>query len=85
MKYFHARIYEISKTQAIEIIQTYFYNKATSFQHSQADPEHIMLLILIYTHLLHELIASKDYQNLIKGNTANALVKVYNPDHEKNL
>ena len=78
-------LYEISKTQAIEIIQTYFYNKATSFQHSQADPEHIMLLILIYTHLLHELIASKDYQNLIKGNTANALVKVYNPDHEKNL
>ena len=44
-----------------------------------------MLLILIYTHLLHELIASRDYQNLIKGNTANALVKVYNPDHEKNL
>ena len=31
-------LYEISKTQAIEIIQTYFYNKAPSFQHSQADP-----------------------------------------------
>jgi hypothetical protein len=78
-------LYEISRTQAIEVIQPFFYARAGNFQHSQADPEHVMLLMLIYTQLLHELIASKDYQTLIKGNNANALVKVYNPDHEKNL
>ena len=78
-------LYEISKTQSIELIAAYFYSKATSFQSSQSDPEQIMLLILVYINLLKELIDSKEYQSLIKGNNANNLVKVYNPDNEKNL
>lgn len=44
-----------------------------------------MLLILIYLNLLNDLIDSREYQNLVKGNNANNLVKVYNPDNEKNL
>lgn len=44
-----------------------------------------MLLILIYLNLLYDLIESREYQNLVKGNNANNLVKVYNPDNEKNL
>lgn len=40
-----------------------------------------MLLILIYINLLKNLIDSKEYQSLIKGNNANNLVKVYNPDN----
>jgi hypothetical protein len=44
-----------------------------------------MLLILIYLNLLRVLIASKEYQGLVKGNNANNLIKVYNPDNEKNL
>jgi hypothetical protein len=76
---------EISKTQSIELIQGYFYARAASFQASHGDPEQVMLLILIYTNLLRELIDSKEYQGLVKGNSANNLVKVYNPDNEKNL
>jgi hypothetical protein len=45
----------------------------------------VVLLILVYVNLLRELIDSKDYQGLVKGNSANNLVKVYNPDNEKNL
>lgn len=45
----------------------------------------MVLLILVYVNLLRELIDSKDYQGLVKGNSANNLVKVYNPDNEKNL
>lgn len=45
----------------------------------------MLLLVLIYCNLLREVIASKEYQSLIKGNNANSLVKVYNPDNEKNL
>ena len=40
-----------------------------------------MLLIIIYINLLKNLIESKDYQSLIKGNNTNNLVKVYNPDN----
>jgi hypothetical protein len=36
-------------------------------------------------NILRELIDSKEYQNLIKGNNANSLIKVYNPDNEKNM
>lgn len=67
------------------MIQGYFYSKATSFQHSTADPEQILLLALIYLNLLKELIHSTEYQRLVKGTGANTLVKVYNPDNEKNL
>ena len=33
--------------------------------------------------LLSGIVSSSAYQNLIKGNATNSLVKVYNPDHEK--
>lgn len=56
-----------------------------SFQQSKANPEQILLLALIYLNLLRELINSSEYQRLIKGNGASALVKVYNPDNEKNM
>ena len=77
--------YEISKTQSYELIQNYFYSKATAFQNSIADPEQILLLCLIYLNLLKELINSTEYQRLVKGAGNNALVKVYNPDNEKNM
>lgn len=78
-------LYEVSSAQSIDHIRNFFYAKAVSFQSSQADPEQIMLLILIYLNLLYDLIESREYQNLVKGNNANNLVKVYNPDNEKNL
>ena len=78
-------LYEISKTQSYELIQTYFYGKSQSFQQSTADPEQILLLALIYMNLLKELINSSEYQRLVKGAGANTLVKAYNPDNEKNL
>lgn len=78
-------LFEISKTQSFELIQVYFYSKAPAFQHSTADPEQILLLALIYLNLLKELINSSEYQRLVKGTGASALVKVYNPDNEKNL
>jgi hypothetical protein len=77
--------YEISKTQSYELIQNYFYGKAANFQKSNADPEQILLLALIYLNLLKELINSSEYQRLVKGAGANTLVKAYNPDNEKNL
>ena len=67
------------------MLRGFFYGRATAFQASRADPEQVMLLILIYMNLLRDLIESKEYQSLVKGNSANSLVKVYNPDNEKNL
>ena len=74
-------LYEISKTQSIELIQGYFYTKAINFQHSSSDPEQVLLLALIYLNLLKELINSNEYQRLVLGTGANTLVKVYNPDN----
>lgn len=51
-------LYEISKTQSHELIQNYFYSKATSYQQSTSDPEQILLLSMIYLNLLKELISS---------------------------
>lgn len=45
-------LYEISRTQAVELIQGYFYGRAGNFQGGQGDPEQAMLLILIYINLL---------------------------------
>ena len=78
-------IHEISMTQSTFLISDYFYQKAASFQQSEGDPEQMLLLGLIYINLLKELVFSKEYQNLVKGNSANTLVKVYNPDNEKNM
>lgn len=74
-------LHELSKTSHCSLIEPYFLSKAVPFQSSRCDPEQIVLLILIYSNLLRELIASKEYQSLVKGNNTNNLIKVYNPDN----
>lgn len=42
------------------------------------------LFIDIYFNILHEIVESQAYQQLVKGVGSNNLVKAYNPDNEKN-
>ena len=63
-------------------IENYFFDHAPQLSQTH-EPEHVYLISNVYFTLLVSILNSNAHDNLVKGNANANLVKVYNPDHEK--